>query len=93
MARDIFHGGWENHRGAIEARLTAKGKFGEPLTFGSLTPSKGFGRLSVLMFGLLYTYQNCQDMTSEEERDFARRKSFGIKHITLLNSQSWNFKG
>ncbi|CAK9038704.1 Uncharacterized protein SCF082_LOCUS22731, partial [Durusdinium trenchii] len=36
LARDIFHGGWENHRGAIEARLTAKGKFGEPLTFGWL---------------------------------------------------------
>jgi len=72
LARDIYHSGWESHRGAIEIQLTSAGAPGQPLEFGSLTPSKGFGRVSALMFGVLWTYQNMSSLNDVQKSDFIR---------------------
>lgn len=89
LAQDIFHGGWENHRAPLEIRLTVKVKTGEPVVFASLLPSKGFSRLSVLLFGLLWTYTKLEPlgMSEEKAKDFARWACLRIKRVVLFNPQ------
>ncbi|CAJ1387015.1 unnamed protein product [Effrenium voratum] len=73
-ARDIYANGYEIHREAVEIRMVAThpvpgGNFG----YGSVIPNKGFGRVTMLLFGILYTYQELwAKMSQEEQNDFRR---------------------
>ena len=74
LAQDIFHAGYEDHRAVVEVYISASVAEEEPLGYGSLRPNKGFTRLSVLFFGLLYTYKELsQHMGEPEQDDFNRR--------------------
>lgn len=81
LARDIYHVGWENHRQPVEIRLSDQVVRGDPLAFGSLYPSKGFGRLSILMFGVLYTYKELQTMSEDQSQDFVRLGMAGAGRV------------
>lgn len=71
-AQDIWGRGYESHREPIEIRsLTATA--GEVIGCGQLTPNKGFGRVSILLFGILFTYMELwSQMSAEEVEDFTR---------------------
>ena len=46
---------------------------GKPLSFASLLATKGCGRMSVIMFGLIFTYLRLKDtMEPAQKEDFAR---------------------
>ena len=92
-ARDIYAIGFEGHRETIELRLHNKEmKKGDALGFACLLPNKGIGRISMLWFGLLWTWKKLsQDLTDDQTRDFGRPVtkgtsfflSYGIKRVTL----------
>lgn len=72
-AVDIFVAGYEPHRTAIEIRPQPGTTGGAALEPGSLWPNKGFGRVSSLWFGVLWTYCKLKDsMNEEQKRDFLR---------------------
>ena len=87
LGRDIFHGGWESHREAIEVRPTEKVADGKPLEFASLLANRGFQRLSILMFGVLWTYKKmASTMTPAQDAEF-RRHETGRVHERVLNQR------
>jgi len=96
-ARDIYHGGWENHRQPVEIRLTDKAVPGSALPFASLLPSKGFARLSILLFGLVWSYQNKETLSNDQHRDFDRHSGgngwFGSKPSSFRISKFGLSKG
>lgn len=72
-AADIYRGGLEGWRETIEVRCDEPSCLGQPVVPGCLRPTKGIGRSSMLMFGLLYTFLNFKESMSQEEcQDFAR---------------------
>lgn len=97
-ARDIYAMGFEAHRETIELRLHNKEmKKGDALSFACLLPNKGIGRISMLWFGLLWTWKKLsQDLTDDQTRDFSRPVtkgtsfflSYGIKRVTLEDIES-----
>eukprot|EP00435_Cladocopium_sp_Y103_P018177 s4758_g4.t1 len=97
-ARDIFHGGWENHRQPVEIRLTEKAVAGSALSFASLLPSKGFARLSILLFGLAWSYQNKEKLSNDQNKDFERHRGGkwldSVKTVVekLSNDQNKDFE-
>ena len=73
-ASDIYHHGFEAAREAIEVRIMGSDTLPTLLDFGSLVPVKGLGKISILFFGIVYTYVKLRDtMTDEEQKDFQRR--------------------
>lgn len=71
-ARDIFAQGFEGHREIVELKLAKELAMGEPLKHGCFQPSKGFGRVSMLWFGVLWTWKKFGDMTATQSSDFLR---------------------
>ena len=72
LAQDLYHGGFESHQGSVEIRFAPDARSGEPISFASVAASKGHTRVSVLLFGLVYTYTKLKSMTTEEQNDFIR---------------------
>lgn len=74
-AGDIYHTGFEGWRETIEVRCNST-CLGRPIEYGSLRPTKGVGRASVIMFAILYTFHELKNKLSKEETDdFARLNS------------------
>ena len=71
-ARDIFTHGYEGHRESIEVRHSSD-MWPEVLEYGSTIPVKGLGKVSILFFGLVFTYLRLRDSLTEAElQDFKR---------------------
>lgn len=69
---DIYSHGFEKFRESVEVKYCGSG--GSALEFASLVPVKGLGKVSILFFGLLWTYVKLRDSLSKEElEDFQRR--------------------
>ena len=46
---------------------------GKPMSFASITPVKGFGKVSMILWAILHTYMNMREaMTKEMTADFLR---------------------
>lgn len=71
-ALDLFHLGYETWREPLECRLKPGQEPGKPLGFCSLQVTKGLGRLSIMYFGLLWTFFKKNELTMEETQDFKR---------------------
>ena len=68
----------------VELKLFQDMKRDQPLTHGCLQPNKGFGRLSMLWFGVLWTWKKLShDMNSAQISDFQRQGCFFIKSVVL----------
>lgn len=71
---DVWLNGFESWREPIEVRLGPDGKLGEELKPAMLIPTKGRGRASMILFGVLYTYVKlCDTLSDAEQNDFLRR--------------------
>ena len=74
-AKDIYHRGFESWREPIEAKsvLSFDKTPGNPFDMGCLLATKGLGRISIILFGLTFTYLKLRaSMTGEELVDFRR---------------------
>ena len=69
-ATSIWSCGYEAFRENIEIRVWNDDALGHPLDIGKVTPVKGFGRVSILMFGIIWTYVNKEALTPDAEADF-----------------------
>lgn len=88
-ANDIWYNGYEVCRDNVEARPQSTALLGGPMQLSSLVPTKGITRVSIIMFGLVYTYQNLQkEMTDSVKADFARLGwgAWGLKGGQWLNA-------
>lgn len=84
-AHDVYHLGYEGWRESIEVRVCEDDLLGKGMENSCLVPSKGFGRSSVLLFGVLFTFHKLKDqLSSEEVADFARRAGFPNAYPKLL---------
>ena len=73
-ATSIWSTGFEGFRENIEVKVWQDSSLGKALEFGALGPAKGFGRLSILYFAVLYSYlelkQSWDDETEAEFRKY-----------------------
>ena len=84
-ATSIFTTAFEPWRENIEVKVWEDSTLGQPLSFGSLGPAKGFGRLSILFFGVLYTYLEMQKKW-DAETETAFQKYTGCRDGTFYSS-------
>lgn len=87
-ARDIFSHGYERHRESIEVRHSSD-MWPEVVDYGSVIPVKGLGKISMLLFGLVFTYVNMRDSLTEAELgDFLRLAGTKGSPLDILQTQS-----
>lgn len=78
-AQDIYHGGYEATREPMEVVATD-----ESLAFGTVSVSKGLGRMSILWFGVLFSYFKLKDgMLDDVKADFKRWGPVGILSVAF----------
>ena len=66
--------GFESWREVMEAKTSENIHDGSKLKFGSMYVTKGLGRLSIILFGIVWTYCKLRDAMSDEmQTDFRRR--------------------
>ena len=66
-AISIWSLGYEAWREAIEIRPGNQALLGQPCDYGTIEACKGTGRVSMLLFTVLYTYLEMKDGLSPEE--------------------------
>lgn len=71
-AQDIFNRGFENWREIMEAKVADGAEPGNPMNFMTVVPVKGLGRVSILLWGVMWTYLNKDSMDIDEKEDFQR---------------------
>ncbi len=72
VAGDVWHG-FENWRDAFETVAVDDDVLGKEQRPGMLQVKKGISRASIIMFGVLYSFQVLKDkMSAEEAADFKR---------------------
>ena len=71
-AGDIWFNGYEGWRSPIEARVVSPEVLGKSMEPGVLLPVKGFGRASMIFFGVVFTYVTFPEMEGEFLEDFQR---------------------
>ena len=80
LAKDIFVNNYESHRESVELKIKNQSlNHGDPLVPLCFEANKGSSRISVLWFGLLWTYLKLSptmnaDMTSEFVRPYKTPK-------------------
>ena len=80
VAGDLWHG-FENWREAFETVAADDQVLGKEQRPSMLQVKKGIGRASIIMFGVLYTFQVLKDtMSAEETADFQR---WGLRNMYL----------
>ena len=71
-AQSIWTQGYECWE-SLEFKPLSRQDGGKPMAFGCLECVKGIGRISILLFGALYTYIHFKNaMTADEMLDFKR---------------------
>lgn len=81
-AQDIFSLGYEGMREPMEITVAGDGAPG----FASANVSKGLGRISILWFGVLFTYFKLRESMSDEMKaDFKRWEGGDNLHRLLRN--------
>jgi hypothetical protein len=73
-AKDILFRGYEGWREIPEVRAESDAKVpGETVGFASVVPVKGLGRMSIILWSLLWAYLHKDAMDAETKDDFRRR--------------------
>lgn len=76
VAKLIYYQGYEPLREIVEVRVHSSDDLssvlGAPLSFKCVTPVKGLGRMSIVLFGILWTYLHKDNLTAECLEDFCR---------------------
>jgi hypothetical protein len=73
-AKDILFRGYEGWREIPEVRAESDAKVpGETVGFASVVPVKGLGRMSIILWSLLWAYLHKDPMDAETKDDFRRR--------------------
>ena len=85
VASDVFHTGFESWRGVIEVKTDKV--TGSDLDFGCTQATKGLGRLSVLLFGVLRTYLAYQHSLSDEQTNDFTRPGMQVWVVDLKQKQ------
>ena len=87
-ATAIYVHGFEASRESIEVRPVQYRYWPEFLGFGHALPTKGLGKTSMLLFGMVYSYTKLREsMTPEECTDFLRPGThFIIYHGSMKGS-------
>ena len=94
--KDIWFRGYESWREIVEVQPAAESDPDTPYSFGSVGLVKGMGRISMLLFGLLWTYLKLRDsMTEEMQIDFIRHSPALplIKRVALGSLRFHNLSG
>lgn len=68
-AVSIWSLGFEDWREAIEVKPTPSCVSGQPLSYGCLEVAKGSGRISILLYAMVYTFVNLKNSMSNEEME------------------------
>ena len=99
-AKDILFRGYEGWREIPEVRLESDAKVpGETLGFASVVPVKGLGRISIILWSLLWAYLQKDSMDEDAKSDFRRCLGESMVHeLTssqniILGSQIWDHPG
>lgn len=100
-AVSIWITGFESWREAIEIKPLPIAEAKKPLVFGSLEAAKGKGRMSIILFTIVYSYLKLKNNLSDPElQDFGKFLGtlyyfwdFHIKGSPLENPKSPNVKG
>ena len=77
VAKDIWHRGYECWREVLEVK-GVNFKPGSPMHFHSVIAVKGLGRVSVIMWGVLWAYLHKDEMDCEMQTDFIRPWNFQL---------------
>ena len=75
--KTIFFNGYEAWREPVEIKVKHNGeeKPHGPMSFANVLPMKGLGRISILLYGLMWSYENLRDemnRNAELREDFRR---------------------
>lgn len=90
-ALDIYSNGFESFRESVEIRFS-RDPLPDRFGYGDGIPVKGLGKVSILFFGLLFTYLQLRDsLTPEEMNDFTR--PWGLKGSPFDIMEMRNLKG
>ena len=85
-AKDVLHRGFESWRCTAEVRPSLGTKPEGPYNFECLDCVKGLGRLTIILFAVVYTYMHKRDMSEEMQADFTRPGS-QMKRVALKPSK------
>lgn len=81
LAMDIWWAGYDSFREPLECKIRASSS-----SHGGLQCTKGLGRLSVILFGSLYTFLNKDTMTDEVKKDFCRSAcSLSVHYVRIFS--------
>ena len=70
-AKDIFFRGYEAWREIVEVRLSQAPD--GPLDYASVVPTKGLGRVSIILWAVFHSYVKLRgEMSQEQVTDFKR---------------------
>lgn len=89
VAKDIWHRGYENWREVLEVKGVDFNP-GSPMLFRSVIPVKGLGRISVILWGILWAYLHKDDMDCETISDFLRPGPEGFPWIQFSTKRTQN---
>ena len=74
-ATSIYTNGYESWRETVELKVVSDTSLGQSMSWGCVLPAKGFGRISVLLFGIIYSYSEMHGKPSwseEVEKEFKK---------------------
>lgn len=73
-AKDVWHRGFENWREPLEVKLVTDMNdiTGTPMALHCLAPVKGLGRLSMILWAMLWTYLHKDNLDGDAKDDFVR---------------------
>lgn len=76
-AKDLFHAGFECWREVIEVKaIEDPFPSNKPMDFRTVMPVKGLGRISMILWGVYWTYLQKDNLDEDSRADFARRGAY-----------------
>ena len=79
-AKDVWHRGYEGHREILEIRLNDRVDLLDH-GFRSFIPTKGLGRVSCILWAVLWSYFNRDSMDGDAKSDFIRPGLVSLKKL------------
>lgn len=87
-AKDIYHQGFENWREVLEVQKLEEKEGVECAQWPRVLPTKGLGRVSIILFAIYYTYSQKEFLADDEVREQFIRHALS-KKITVRNLYTW----
>ena len=74
-AEDLWRSGCESWREPVEVRVEDPALIDHSMSHGCLIPTKGLTRVSIIFFGLIFSYKNLREVIDADQQlqdDFSR---------------------